>query len=282
MLSTTIIESGLDIPNANTIIVNRADAMGLSQLYQLRGRVGRSNRKAWAYFLAPNFRKLSLNAIKRLNALERHSHYGGGYEIAMRDLEIRGSGNIFGTEQSGHIVNVGYNLYTRILKDTLERLKDIADGGLPQFPKPELALDRPAQIPRDYISDATERLAVYRRFAEADNLKQVDELKTELRERFGAVPVDATSLADTSAITILGRQLGIRAIRIKGQLAQGDFNTEHVEQAGSKIIQSLSKAMSESGLEVKLMNNKALTFVLSSKPKRNVMSDLRIFLESML
>jgi transcription-repair coupling factor (superfamily II helicase) len=132
------------------------------------------------------------------------------------------------------------------------------------------------------VSDATERLAVYRRFAEADTLKQVDELQAELRERFGGVPADAVTLAASSAITILGRQLGIRAIRLKGQQAQGDFNTEHVEQAGSKIIQSLSKAMSESGLEVQLMNNKALTFVLSSKPERNVLSDLRIFLECML
>ncbi len=281
LLSTTIIESGLDIPNANTIIVNRADAMGLSQLYQLRGRVGRSNRKAWAYFLSRGFGKLSLDAIKRLNALERHSHYGGGYEIAMRDLEIRGSGNVFGTEQSGHLVRVGYHLYTRILQETLERLRDQQEGRLPRFPKPDLSLDQPALLPRDYIEDAGERLAFYRRLSEAAAVEGVDSLARELRERFGQLPEQAVTLVVSSAITVLGRSLGIRTITQKGARIQCDFHTEHVEQAGPKIIQSLSAAMADWRGKVELMNNAALTFLLVVEKDRQPLEGLRIFLECM-
>jgi len=281
LLSTTIIESGLDIPNANTLIVNRADAMGLSQLYQLRGRVGRSNRKAWAYFLAPDYRKLSHNAIRRLNALERHAHYGGGYEIAMRDLEIRGAGNIFGTEQSGHIMNVGYHLYSRILQDTLDRLRETYDDDQPRFPKPELTLDRACQIPRGYVEDSTERLALYRRLAEADTIDTINEIKSELRDRFGNITAETMNLLLSSLLVVLGRPLGLRSITVKGQTSQGDFHPEYVEQAGAKIIQRLSSGIETSRLDIQIMNNQSLTFLVRHKASRHPLDDLRIFLESM-
>jgi len=282
LLSTTIVESGLDIPNANTIIVNRADAMGLSQLYQLRGRVGRSHRKAWAFFIAPGFRKLSVNAIRRLNALERHAHYGGGYEIAMRDLEIRGSGNVFGTEQSGHISNIGYHLYTRILKDTLETLKEIKGDQAVVFPPPELNIDVEMQIPATYVENTAERIASYRRIAEAGSTGDIHGIREELRERFGLLPPETMNLIDAALIKCLGQSLGIRSVVVKGSRAQNDFLPEHVEHEGSEIIKALSKTLGETGKDVEIMNNKSLTFILTHGGEDSLLSSLRIFLESLL
>lgn len=282
LLSTTIVESGLDIPNANTLIVNRADAMGLSQLYQLRGRVGRSHRKAWAYFLAPGFRKLSMNAIRRLNALERHAHYGGGYEIAMRDLEIRGSGNVFGTEQSGHISNIGYHLYTRILKETLELLKEQETEGVTLFPAPDINTDVLAQIPPEYIEDSAERIATYRRIADASTVDVLYSIRQELRERFGVLPEPTAALIDIALVKLCGQILGLKNIMIKGGLAQAGFLPEHVEQAGLEIIKNLSKRIAETEEKVELMNNKNLTFILGSPKDTEVLKRFRNFLESLV
>ena len=281
LLSTTIVESGLDIPNANTIIVNRADAMGLSQLYQLRGRVGRSHRKAWAFFLAPGFRKLSVNAIRRLNALERHAHYGGGYEIAMRDLEIRGSGNVFGTEQSGHISNIGYHLYTRILKDTLETMKEIKGDQGVVFPPPEMTLDVEMQIPAGYVENTAERIASYRRIAEAETVGNIHAIREELRDRFGLLPIETINLIEAALIKNIGQSVGLRSIVVKGSRAQNDFLPEHVEHEGGEIIKALSKALGETGKEVEIMNNRSLTFILSHAGEESLLVSLRIFLESL-
>ena len=281
LLSTTIVESGLDIPNANTIIVNRADAMGLSQLYQLRGRVGRSHRKAWAFFLAPGFRKLSVNATRRLNALERHAHYGGGYEIAMRDLEIRGSGNVFGTEQSGHISNIGYHLYTRILKDTLETMKEIKGDQGVVFPPPEMTLDVEMQIPAGYVENTAERIASYRRIAEAETVGNIHAIREELRDRFGLLPIETINLIEAALIKNIGQSVGLRSIVVKGSRAQNDFLPEHVEHEGGEIIKALSKALGETGKEVEIMNNRSLTFILSHAGEESLLVSLRIFLESL-
>jgi len=281
LLSTTIVESGLDIPNANTIIVNRADAMGLSQLYQLRGRVGRSHRKAWAFFIAPGFRKLSVNAIRRLNALERHAHYGGGYEIAMRDLEIRGSGNVFGTEQSGHISNIGYHLYTRILKDTLEALKESGGDQAVTFPPTEMTVDVEMQIPQNYVENTAERIASYRRIAEADTAKDIHGIREELRDRFGLLPPETMNLIEAALIKNLGQSLGLRSVVVKGSRAQNDFSPEHVEHEGGEIIKALSKTLGETGKEVEIMNNKSLTFILTHTGEDSILASLRIFLESL-
>ncbi len=282
LLSTTIVESGLDIPNANTLIVNRADAMGLSQLYQLRGRVGRSHRKASAFFIAPGFRKLSVNAIRRLNALERHAHYGGGYEIAMRDLEIRGSGNVFGTEQSGQIANIGYQLYTKILKETLETLKEIQGEQAVTFPPPDVSIDLQMQLPTEYIEDTAERLAVYRRIAQAETPETLYGIRGELRERFGRLYEPVMNLVDAALIKCLGQLLGLRSVTVKAGRIQADFLPEHVEHAGPKIIKSLSKALGETGKDVEIMNNRTLTFMVTHHGHESPLSTLRIFLESLV
>jgi len=255
--------------------------MGLSQLYQLRGRVGRSHRKAWAYFIAPGFRKLSINAIKRLNALERHAHYGGGYEIAMRDLEIRGAGNVFGTEQSGHIANIGYHLYTQILKDTLEELREQQTDRPAVFPLPEISVDVALQIPESYIENTAERIADYRRIADADSLDKIYALRGELRERFGRMPEETRNLFDGALIKYLGQAVGLKTIRVKETHGQGDFLPEHVEQAGPQIIKGLSMAMGNTGISVEIMNNKSLTFILSDTSRKTPLESLRIFLESL-
>ncbi|MCF7806971.1 MAG: transcription-repair coupling factor [Candidatus Marinimicrobia bacterium] len=281
LLSTTIVESGLDIPNANTMIVNRADAMGLSQLYQLRGRVGRSSRKAWSYFITPGFNRLSVTASRRLNALERHAHYGGGYELAMRDLEIRGSGNIFGTDQSGHISNIGYHLYTKMLQETLELLRAGEDETVQTYPQPEISTDRSAGIPREYIDDTAERIAVYRRISGAENSTDLGDLRNELRERFGVLPREVSDLLDISLIKHFGQALGLERLSIKEKRGQGDFFQKHVEQAGSVIIKSLSKSMQDFDSRVELMNNKSLTFVFEGKTRQDTVFGLRKFLESL-
>jgi transcription-repair coupling factor (superfamily II helicase) len=281
LLSTTIVESGLDNPNANTIIINRSDALGLSQLYQLRGRVGRSNKKAYAYLLTQPVRKLSENAIKRLNALERHSHYGGGYELAMRDLEIRGAGNIFGTEQSGSMTIVGYQLYSKILKETLEDLKAREDSSFPLFPKPDFKFDLPALIPQSFINSERDRVTFYRRVANAETVSAIFEIKAELRDRFGKLPQESKNLFYSTAITKLAQEKGIRSLAQKAGQSTGDFHPEYVEQVGPKLIKEISNAINSTGAKTQIMNNKTLTFLITHSQRSLALKELKIFLENM-
>lgn len=281
LLSTSIVESGLDNPNANTILINRADAFGLSQLYQLRGRVGRSNRRAYAILMTPDFRKLNMNATRRLNALERHSHYGGGYEIAMRDLEIRGSGNLFGTEQSGHIANIGYKLYTKILKETLDELREIAEDQAPIYPKPDLKIDFDMLIPEDFVNDPGERVSLYRRIATTTEIPSIHQLQTEIRDRFGIIPKEVLQLLDGKFLQIVGQQLGLRSLAVKSRTVTGDFHNEVVAERGHTLIKQLSRAIDSSGLAVEIFNNAALPFVITIPANKNALAETRRFLVAM-
>jgi transcription-repair coupling factor (superfamily II helicase) len=183
LLATTIVENGLDIPNANTIIINRADRYGLSQLYQLRGRVGRSDRPAYAYLLTPPQEALSAVARKRLAAIKEFSDLGSGFRVAALDLEIRGAGNLLGGEQSGHIEAVGFDVYMKLLEETIRELKgeDLEDERRAGV---NLRLD--LRIDDDYIPDMNQRLSAYRRMASVRRLEEVDALLDELRDRYGA------------------------------------------------------------------------------------------------
>lgn len=281
LLSTAIVESGLDNPNANTILINRADAFGLSQLYQLRGRVGRSNRRAYAILLTPNFRQLNMNAVRRLNALERHSHYGGGYEIAMRDLEIRGSGNLFGTEQSGHIANIGYKLYTQILKETLDELRDLAEDNAPIYPKPDMKIDLEMLIPENYVEDPNERVSLYRRIATAGDVPTIQQLQKKIRDRFGRIPQEVVQLVDGKYIQVLGQLLGLRTMTVKTNQVQADFHNEVVAERGHVLIQKLSSAIGKTGLKVEIYNNTALPFVITVSSGENALGETKRFLEAM-
>jgi transcription-repair coupling factor (superfamily II helicase) len=185
LVATTIIENGIDIPNANTILIDRADKFGLSDLYQLRGRVGRWNRPAYAYFLVPRQRELPELSRKRLNALLEASGYGGGMKIALRDLELRGAGDILGIEQSGHISSIGFHLYCKLLKRTVEALKNRLD---PTFFETKMEFPYDARLPVEYIPEISLRYEIYHRLGEMTTLVEIDALFEELKDRFGKPP----------------------------------------------------------------------------------------------
>ena len=215
LLSTTIIESGIDIPNVNTMIVLNADHFGLSQLYQLRGRVGRSNRMAYAYLVYKKDKVLSEIAEKRLRAMREFTEFGSGFKVAMRDLELRGAGNILGTEQSGHMVSIGYELYCKLVEETIRELK----GEIPQDAVPEMdtsvELAIPAYLPEYYVSDEMTRLAMYKRIAAVASFDERDELFDELVDRFGDLPREAENLLSIALIRHLAGKLGIDRVQLQ-------------------------------------------------------------------
>jgi transcription-repair coupling factor (superfamily II helicase) len=218
LISTTIIESGLDFPNANTLIVDRAEMFGLAQLYQLRGRVGRGTRRAYAYFFHSNWRSLSRIAQARLEALAEHTDLGAGYQIAMRDMELRGAGDLLGASQSGHVSSVGLDLYTRLLANAVKRRKegkDELDGEALSLVLPETTLiDLPlaAYVPTDYVPDAALRLRLYRRMALLESLAEIDEMAAELADRFGAIPDPVHNLLYQLRIKVLALRAGATAV----------------------------------------------------------------------
>jgi len=183
LVCSAIIESGLDFPNANTIVINRADQFGLAQLYQLRGRVGRSHRHAYAYLLIPGEKAITPDAEKRLRALQEIDGLGGGFKLALHDLEIRGAGNLLGAQQSGQITAVGFELYTEMMENAVKELK--GEAVLPEV-EPEIRLGIAAYFPDNYIPDANQRLYFYKRLASLRNAAELQELKEEIRDRFGA------------------------------------------------------------------------------------------------
>jgi transcription-repair coupling factor (superfamily II helicase) len=223
LVSTMIVESGLDVPNANTLIVHDAHSLGLAQLYQLRGRVGRSHRRAYCYLLTPDI--MSIEQEERLKVLEHHTDLGAGYRIALKDLEIRGAGSLLGSAQSGHAQAVGFDLYLRWLEETVKALRagGKSDPALEQ--PPEVVFDRPATIPDTYVADDDTKLDLYRRLARAVGSGEIDELRQELRERFGPIPQGALNLLDLSHLRVLGAQLGIQHILVRGDEARLTFRT---------------------------------------------------------
>ena len=246
LLSTTIIESGLDIPNANTIIIDRADRFGLSDLYQLRGRVGRYKHQAYAYLLVPRHASLLTDARKRISAIKQYSTLGSGFKIAMRDLEIRGAGNLLGPQQSGHITAVGFELYCQLLKQSISALKgekvnkrievelrldfltlnpaeERGPGAKGSTPAPGLDPEkrspfstlRAASIPWKYISDSRQRIEVYRKLAQITDPTAAGILRAELRDRFGPLPPPVELLLEVSLLKVLASGLAITAIKTR-------------------------------------------------------------------
>jgi len=214
LLSTAIIESGLDLPNVNTIIVNRADKFGLSDLHQLRGRVGRSQTQAYALFLTPARREVTEDARKRLSALLAYSKLGSGFKLALRDMEIRGVGNLLGTEQHGQVARVGFNLYTQMLKEAVARTK-----GEPVAIEPELSLDVSAYIPKEYVSDSFERVALYKRLLAVESEPELEELRAELVDRFGRYPAPVETLFLIALVRVRSRRLGLLKVSLKNHIA---------------------------------------------------------------
>lgn len=218
MLCTTIIENGLDIPNANTIIINQAQNFGLSDLHQLRGRVGRSNKKAFCYLIVPPLVSVTDDARRRLKAIEEFSDLGSGFNIAMQDLDIRGAGNLLGAEQSGFIMNMGYETYQKILAEAMEELgmetgivtkNNISNSFVCDC---RIEIDEPAQIPDDYIDIPTEKIRIYRQLDAMESEKAIDRLASEIKDRFGEFPEEVTNLFDVVKLRNVGSSLGFEKI----------------------------------------------------------------------
>jgi transcription-repair coupling factor (superfamily II helicase) len=221
LVCTTIIESGLDIPNANTIIIDRADALGLAQLYQLRGRVGRSSRRAYAYLLYRRREKLSDVARKRLQAIFNASELGAGFQIALSDLEIRGAGNILGAEQHGHVAAVGFDLYTRLLAEAVEEQKAEFEDRPPLVERPGAVVDLPvdAHLPDFYVPETAQKLELYRRLGRVRNPGELAAFRQELADRFGPMPAPVLRLLEVVELRILAENAGIASIsREEGEL----------------------------------------------------------------
>ena len=212
LVCTTIVESGLDVSNANTLIIERSDRLGLSQLHQLRGRVGRGSERAYAYFLYPPEKPLTETAHERLETIAQHSELGGGMAVAMKDLEIRGAGNLLGGEQSGHIADVGFDLYIRLVGEAVAEFRGEGE------PESEVKIELPieAHLPHDYVPSERLRLEMYKRLADVRNLSEVAELRSELVDRYGEPPAPAERLLEVAELRVRVREAGLREVTAAG------------------------------------------------------------------
>lgn len=224
LLASAIIQSGLDIPNANTILVDRADLFGLSQLYQLRGRVGRGGQQAFAYLFIPNEETLSTDAQKRMRAIQEFAELGSGFRIAAADLEIRGAGNLLGKQQSGNIATVGLDLYLQMVEQAVQQLKG---HEVQEEWEPTLQLDVSAFIPDDYVEDASQRLGLYKRLTGSDRLGDLALLYGETLDRFGALPEAMERLFEVMQLRVLAKTLKLEYV----ELRQGVANIRFHDQA---------------------------------------------------
>jgi len=244
LLCTTIIESGLDIPRANTIVINRAHNLGLAQLYQLRGRVGRSNHRAYAYLIVPGEDALSDNAHRRIEAIQDLAELGSGFRLANMDLEIRGAGDLLGSEQSGNLMAVGYDTYMDLLNETIEELR----GKIRHVEvDPEIRLPVPARLPEEYVADVSQRLVLYKRLAGAVEDTDLEQIRDELLDRYGSLPSEAENLLQVIRIKIRARKLGIVSVDLeRGELVLAISEATPIDPG--RLVQLMSHA--GSGLRV--------------------------------
>jgi transcription-repair coupling factor (superfamily II helicase) len=232
LVCTTIVESGLDIPSANTILVNRADKFGLAQMYQLRGRVGRSDEQAYAYLFIPNESLLSKNAQKRLKVLMEHSDLGSGFQIAMSDLRIRGGGTILGASQSGHIAAVGYEMFLELMENTIAELKgELVQEAL----EPEINIQLSAFIPESFIPDIDQRLSVYRRLSRLTDVKEISDIKSELVDRYGKLPEETVNLLLKIMLRIFSIKAGVKRMDLIGGTLSISFSEVHMKNPGGVV-----------------------------------------------
>ena len=235
LLCTTIIESGIDVPTANTIMINGADRLGLAQLHQLRGRVGRSHHRAYAYLIVPSRKALSKDAERRLEAIESLEELGAGFVLATHDLEIRGAGEFLGEAQSGEVHEIGLSLYLDMLQTAVRALQQ---GREPQLDRPltestEVNLHLPCLLPADYISDVHTRLGLYKRLAAAPDALALEELQAEIGDRFGALPAPAMNLLQSARLALRCRQLGVRRMDVSVQSSHVTFEEHNrIDPAG--------------------------------------------------
>ncbi|MEW6410907.1 MAG: transcription-repair coupling factor [Candidatus Zixiibacteriota bacterium] len=269
LLCTSIIESGLDIPSANTIIINRADRFGLAQLYQLRGRVGRSARRAYAYLLTPPTRLLRADAIKRLRAIEAHSDLGAGFALAMRDLEIRGAGTILGARQSGFIEEIGFDLYNKLLEEAVAELKG---QQVQRLPEAKVETDIEMFLENEYVNNRQQKVDIYRRIADCRTLDDVERIRDEVADRFGRMSQSATNLFDGAAVKISASLLEIEKVKIRKGIVNLFF------KEGRKLrrseVEALGKA-TDCPMEFSLTGNTQIIIDMTSVNESLRLSYLR-------
>ncbi|WP_428617607.1 TRCF domain-containing protein, partial [Shewanella sp.] len=234
LVCTTIIETGIDVPTANTIVIERADNFGLAQLHQLRGRVGRSHHQAYAYLMTPHPKRMTKDAIKRLEAIGALEDLGAGFMLATQDLEIRGAGELLGDEQSGHISKIGFTLYMEMLEDAVKSLKEGKEPSLDQMLRGQCEIDLriPALLPEDYVGDVNIRLSLYKRIANCSSSQALDELKVELIDRFGLLPQATKNLLEISLFKHQATALGIAKIEMHAKGGSLEFNDDHCVDPG--------------------------------------------------
>jgi transcription-repair coupling factor (superfamily II helicase) len=229
LLCTTIIESGIDVPTANTIMINHADRLGLAQLHQLRGRVGRSHHRAFAHLMVPSRKALTQDAKRRLEAIESLEELGAGFLLATQDLEIRGAGEFLGEAQSGELAEVGLTMFLDMLEATVRALKEGRDPAQaqPLAANTEVNLHMPALLPSDYVGDVQTRLGLYKRIAAAQDQQSLDDLQTEIGDRFGALPAAAQQLLQVARLTQRCRAVGIRRLDVGSHSSYLVFEEQH-------------------------------------------------------
>ena len=252
LVTTAIIENGLDVPTANTLIVDRADYFGLAQLYQLRGRVGRSHHRAYCYLLVPE--GVTEDAERRLRILEHFTELGSGYAIALKDLELRGAGNILGAEQSGFVHAVGLDTYTRLLESTIRRMREGEEE--PRSPT-EVTLEGAAFLPDSYIPDAAQKLHIYRRLSRIETPGQIVTLHAEVRDRYGTLPAEAERLFGAARLRLLGTRLRIERILVRGDAARVSF-----APGAAPRLAALQSAFHDRQIEIEVRRTVPLSLVL--------------------
>jgi transcription-repair coupling factor (superfamily II helicase) len=239
LVATKIIESGIDIPNANTMLINRAQNFGLAELYQLRGRVGRTNKQAYCYLLIPESRKLTEKALRRLQAVEEFTDLGSGFKLAMRDMEIRGAGNLLGAEQSGFIIDIGFEMFNKILNEAVQELKEEEFSDLfgskeetISFENEDVAIeiDSDALIPNDYIRNGTERFNYYRKLYNVKNNSKLDEIRKEIVDKFGKMPEELINLIYVIKLRVSAISSGFTRVSVKSDKMVCEFPPETNEK----------------------------------------------------
>lgn len=284
LVATMIIENGLDMPNVNTIIINRADKFGLAQLYQLRGRVGRSHIRAYAYLLIPPVELLTDEALKRLRAIEEFTELGSGSQLAMRDLEIRGAGNLLGAEQSGFIDALGFDLYNKLLDEAIKELKK-ENQLLIEEEKPEVDtqvnVDFDAFIPDTYVANDSERVELYRRLIGTDSLQEIEEIKSELEDRFGKLPEPAQNLLNLVSLRLLGKKLSLKKINVNNDVMEAVFDESFFENGREQFQNKLGSIVANVSEKFEFFQNEGVGIRLSLAGPNNKIEYARNFLLSL-
>ena len=273
LVSTMIVESGLDVPNANTMFVNRADQFGLAQLYQLRGRVGRSHRRAYCYLLVPDV--MDLEAERRLRVLEHHTELGAGYRIALRDMEMRGAGNLLGPEQSGFVQTVGFDLYLRLLDEAVHHL--VAGETAPKLVPADVNMDVPHHLPDDYIGSQDVKLDIYRRISRLESARDLEALRSEMRDRFGPLPPPADATLALAELRLAGGALGVESILVRGDEARITFHDSAVPR-----LKGLSAAFHEVQFQAEVRRARPLSLKLTRLGGASILDGLARAMRSLV